>query len=1002
MEDSGDEFPGFQTCVHKEELEYRRPLSRLQRRAPCPLQIKPNNNASLQCNGVPKISSASAAFAPTSSFNSFYRSKDPIPLLSPLGTNASQGKGMSRDYSLRRTRSGKKPIRSGKGQGSLDNIVVIDVDSDEFENVIIIDVPESLQQKLRGSSVVREGRRFPCIISIDDDDEDEEDECDTVDDHEINAENDGNLDSDGTSSQSSPPSGCVEKSVHSRRDADGCRVAEENRPAFKLRKCNRTYAEKAPSRNRYGLDSDSETDSSEDRTSDCEVMEDSLGEVREQWEKASLKRKSKLCEGLDDQASPCSSHSDVHPNVEVENRTKQNSEPAVCSTSKNVNFDKVNSSASTAAQYGVLGGFSSNAKMGKPFAKCNQKGESFSGSQKSRADENIHFHWMSGDLFGGGTFVDDGNIYNKFRTVNGLGTRFPPGPSSWSNQDKDDKQYHNRRTCFQDMQQNTTTEHAFPDTQRGPNLRPDDGKASVLNEDDSLPDDYFFGEIHNANNSQVDSKEEYKEFTQVPSSCKTYSNEPQCREKFVPCAQSSEDKVVENVVAPWTTQEVSDERSGHKKMDGGAPREKSSQGHDTLSKPGTSNSAEGKEAFSDFASSSQLHYERNQLCASHGDLLPSSERDIINDREKLKETDEYKQAIEEEWAARQRQLQIQAEEAQRLRKRRKAETLRILDMERRQKQRVEEVRETQKKDEENLSKKERFRVEVRKGLYRLEVTCINMASLLRGLGIHVEGGLKPSPNQVHAAYKRALLKFHPDRTSKTDIREQVEAEEKFKLISRMKEKFLRAQVFGLERKCESDAIGVEANWPLAKDITGPFPPATGQPIRERDLLCAPGSDAMAAVGTDIINVREKLKETAGYKHEAAEARILRRRRKAESSRVLDLRKRQKRCVEKLIIDNKYLQVEENLNLKERLHVEARNELDKLEITCNVMASFLCSLGIQVEGGVSPLSHGFRAAYKRALMKFHPYRVSRTDMQQQVGAEEKFKLVSVMKKKYLST
>lgn len=44
--------------------------------------------------------------------------------------------------------------------------------------------------------------------------------------------------------------------------------------------------------------------------------------------------------------------------------------------------------------------------------------------------------------------------------------------------------------------------------------------------------------------------------------------------------------------------------------------------------------------------------------------------------------------------------------------------------------------------------------------------------------------------QVNKAYKRALLKFHPDRVSKADIRQQVEAEEKFKLISRMKEKFL--------------------------------------------------------------------------------------------------------------------------------------------------------------------------------------------------------------------
>lgn len=40
---------------------------------------------------------------------------------------------------------------------------------------------------------------------------------------------------------------------------------------------------------------------------------------------------------------------------------------------------------------------------------------------------------------------------------------------------------------------------------------------------------------------------------------------------------------------------------------------------------------------------------------------------------------------------------FQAEEAQRLRKRKKAESMRLLDMQRRQKQRVEEVRETQKK-----------------------------------------------------------------------------------------------------------------------------------------------------------------------------------------------------------------------------------------------------------------------------------------------------------------
>ncbi|XVF03145.1 hypothetical protein REPUB_Repub04eG0235600 [Reevesia pubescens] len=116
--------------------------------------------------------------------------------------------------------------------------------------------------------------------------------------------------------------------------------------------------------------------------------------------------------------------------------------------------------------------------------------------------------------------------------------------------------------------------------------------------------------------------------------------------------------------------------------------------------------------------------------------------------------------------------------------------MRLLDMERRQKQRLEEMRETQKKDEENLNLKEQLRIEVRKELIRLEKSCINMASLLRSLGIPVGGGFRPLSNEVHAAYKRALLRFHPDRASKTYIHQQVEAEEKFKLVSRMKEKFL--------------------------------------------------------------------------------------------------------------------------------------------------------------------------------------------------------------------
>lgn len=87
METSSSEFPGFQICVHKDEFEYKRSLSRLQRRAPRPLQIKPPKGPVDQCksgtNEVP-TSAATMAASSTSSLNSFFNSKDPIPLLSPL------------------------------------------------------------------------------------------------------------------------------------------------------------------------------------------------------------------------------------------------------------------------------------------------------------------------------------------------------------------------------------------------------------------------------------------------------------------------------------------------------------------------------------------------------------------------------------------------------------------------------------------------------------------------------------------------------------------------------------------------------------------------------------------------------------------------------------------------------------------------------------------------------------------------------------------------------
>ncbi|CAL4935999.1 unnamed protein product [Urochloa decumbens] len=160
---------------------------------------------------------------------------------------------------------------------------------------------------------------------------------------------------------------------------------------------------------------------------------------------------------------------------------------------------------------------------------------------------------------------------------------------------------------------------------------------------------------------------------------------------------------------------------------------------------------------------------------------------VIGDREKHKESIEYKRAAEEEWASRQRQLQLQAEEAKeakKLRKRKKAEAQRLLDMEKRQKQRLQEVRESQRKNEEAMQLKEQYRGVVRKELEDMERRYWDMTSILHALGVPVEGG------EVKA-YKQALLKFHPDRVSRNDMYQQVKAEETFKFISRLKEKLTR-------------------------------------------------------------------------------------------------------------------------------------------------------------------------------------------------------------------
>lgn len=178
------------------------------------------------------------------------------------------------------------------------------------------------------------------------------------------------------------------------------------------------------------------------------------------------------------------------------------------------------------------------------------------------------------------------------------------------------------------------------------------------------------------------------------------------------------------------------------------------------------------------------HTEQKQVADGLANAI--SEGHVVIDRERLKETDEFRHADEEEWARRQQELQRQAQEAQREKKRRKVEAERKVEMESRQRQRLEEIRQSHQKEEQNLGYKEQVRGQVRAELEGVAATCKDMATLLRRLGVPVDGGILPTTQQVSAAYKKALLRFHPDRMAKSEPLHQVEAEETFKLISRMK------------------------------------------------------------------------------------------------------------------------------------------------------------------------------------------------------------------------
>lgn len=665
-----------------------------------------------------------------------------------------RGEGGLRDHSQPKTWSRKRTLNGCERKRNLDNVVLIDVDSERLDNVIIIDVPESLRHKIGGSSAPRKGKKFQFrgIISIDDD---EDVGC-------------SEMDSDSSSSKSCPAPDHPNKFED--LGDDECQVVKENNYAFRVSKCKQA-SDKYPSSNRYGL---FESSSSDSDGSDCEVMEGSFGKLHKEWEKAYLKRKSHVYQGksgVQDQASPSSLNNDPCPDVDVKagKRSEQRSKTSFCCNSSNASYERHNSHPFVPTDDTNLDTASLNPGMECPSVQSDKKVDQEINSSSEEADFQFRAETVMEDPFSLSSWWQSYKHKNDGSGSSFLDGQSPPRPYFWYDKGEEDKQHHHtsethdRNTSFQGVNQNFHHK----------NTSFQDKEASLCKSQQS-------SETHD-NTEQVVPSENYEEFSQATSSCTSSPGKSHhTRTIFI-----EKDKAISGDMPVSNSQPSCDKRAERSV----APSCET-QCADRQSKQESPCSTEVKQQVIGSMSNNQLDCGADARRTQGVSLTSASADDIINEREKLKETDEYKRAMEEEWASRQRQLQIQAEEAQRLRKKKRAESMRLLDMERRQKQRLLEIRETQKKDEENMNLKEKLRAEVRKELYKLETTCIDMASLLRALGIHVGGSFRPLSQEVHAAYKRALLRFHPDRASKTDVRQQVEAEEKFKLISRMREKFL--------------------------------------------------------------------------------------------------------------------------------------------------------------------------------------------------------------------
>lgn len=495
--------------------------------------------------------------------------------------NKMRGKGVMRGLSQPKSCSGKKTLKRCSMKGKFKNVDFIDVDGDRFDNVIIIDAPESLEEDLQGSSGSKGGKQFSSVgvISIDDD------ETDNTDDPQIYVERGGDLNNDAPSRENSPVPDLMRKSAGL---DDDCQFIRVKKSTYKLSKCKKTYTGKTSCGKRFGLSPESEDSSSGNDSSDCELMGDSV-ELQEKWEKAFQRRRYNVGNGqsgLEDERSASGIRNHTLVGVEEENSVKLDADAPASSGSSDSNIQKQNSSAFETYSHNYFGGTCLNCGTEKPFVESDKKvdHESFSHSKDGPTAEPQFSHVQADVIFGRERFMKDSISMDGNEEFSWAPSNCDPYPS--------------------DLQHEKTV----------PN-----GEEKLQSEEPSMS---------------------------IP--------------------KLSEEKQVDDGMAfsDFEVETVFDESTSVKTPLGGMPvlnyennfdREKVVSGdyspHDKIQVEQSFSKAD--------QSNSKNNDEMNKLHVEGVDSTVSAKKDIITDREKLKETDEYKRAVEEEWASRQRELKNQ-------------------------------------------------------------------------------------------------------------------------------------------------------------------------------------------------------------------------------------------------------------------------------------------------------------------------------------------------------